>query len=673
MNNKICTALLLIFVCIGLAGCGNTSSYTDKEYVIATTESKLQRTQIDLDSYRIQDGAIISLSELINVKNMSLEMVSFYDEDNLLLLYADEQYTKLDAYLFSLIYGELQWQGRIENISGIDTTAANYYPVSMEPLVIMENSTRKLWLIEDKVVQMEMVLTECALGTTVGTTDGMYYINKDKASIQKVLYGTGTETTVFSDIHTYDYEIRNLDYISSDGKYLYATGINKLKLSETTFVIDIRTGEMAADVSNKYNSWESDKYVYSAYQDNAQWKVLKRQYDNYETVKEFTISPQVHFDYFVYDENIIITEENDGAIYNFSFYDLTLGQKIRSTQIDFGAYFRDTFAEDGGYSYCVIDSSNAYNSWRNMLVFEIVSENNNRKVFLWDIDSATEEATDVFVDEYIEQIDTDSISETSYEGLSNVLHSIYEQYGVGVYIGNNIPSSFTDYYAGVNESRYYMETAVETVMTVLKYYPDDFFDMFTTNNYGSGINIYLVGSMTPVSEGYINNPSGFATSMEGFEVMAININYTDAIEQNLCHEISHAIYNRINYEEIYSGNTYFDEAKWAELNPDGFEYYGGYLDETGVDYSESGDVEYTKDSLDEASDINNVYFVDSYSKTFLTEDLARLMEYNMVFSDSEFLDSPNLKAKMTFYSEAIRKVWNSREWPEITGWEENNE
>lgn len=673
MNNKICTALLLIFVCIGLAGCGNTSSYSDKEYVMATTESKLQRTQIDLDSYRIQDGAMISLSELINVKNMSLEMVSFYDEDNLLLLYADEQYTKLDAYLFSLIYGELQWQGRIENINGIDVTSANYYPVSMEPLVIMENSTSKLWMIEDKVVQMEMTLTDCAFGNAVSTPEGLYYIDKDKASVQKVLYATGTESTVFSDVHTYDYEIRKLDYISADGKYLYATGINKLKLSEATFVINIKTGELVANVSNKYDSWESDKYIYSAFQDGAQWNVFKRQYDNYESVKAFKISPQVHFDSFIYSEDLIITEENDGAIYNFSFYDMSLGQKIKSTQIDFGAYFRDVFAEDGGYSYCIIDRDNAYNSWRNMLAFEVVSENNNRKVFLWDINSAVEENENVFTDEYIEQIDTNSISETTYEGLSNVLHSIYEQYGVGVYIGNNIPSYFTDYRVGTNESRYYMETGVEKVLSVLKYYPDDFFKMFSTNNYGSGLNIYLVGDMTPISEDYINNPSGFATNMEQFEVMAININYTEKIEQSLCHEISHAIYNRINYEEIYSKHTYFDEDKWAELNPDGFKYYGGYLDESGAEYGESDDIKYTKDSIEEGADIDSVYFVDAYSKTFLTEDLAKLMEYNMVFSDSEFLESSNLKAKMTFYSEAIRKVWDSKEWPETTRWEENNE
>lgn len=673
MNNKICTALLLIFIGIGLIGCGNTNSYSDKEYVMATTESKLQRTQIDLDSYRIHDGAMISLSDLINVKNMSLEMASFYDEDNLLLLYVDKDYTKLDAYLFSLIYGELQWQGRIENISGMDAASANYCPVSMQPLVIMEKSTRKVWLIEDKVVQMEMVLGDCALGTTVGTEEGMYYINEAESSIQKMLYATGTATTVFSDSHTYNYEIRNLDYISSDGKYLYATGVNKLKLSDTTFVIDIRSGEMVANIDKGYSSWEGESSVYSLYQDNSQWHVLKRQNNNYETVKEFIILPQVHFDYFVYNEDIIITEENDGAVYNFSLYDLTSGQKNRNTQIDFGAYFRDTFAEEGGYSSCIIDADYAYNSWRNMFVFEIISENNNRKVFLWDINSANEEAKEIDSDEYIEQINMNSISETAYEGLSNVLHSIYEQYGVSVYIGDNIPSRFTDYCAGTNESRYYMETAVETVLEVLKYYPEDFFDMFTTNNYSSGINIYFVGDMTPVSEEYISNPSGFATSMQEFEVMAININYTDAIEQNLCHEISHAIYNRIDYEEIYSGNTYFDETKWAELNPNGFEYYGGYRDSTGADYEESDDVKYTKDAMNEDSDIDKVYFVDSYSKTFLTEDLARLMEYNMVFSDSKFLESPHLKAKMAFYSDAIRSVWDSKKWPETTRWEVNNE
>ncbi len=669
MNNKICTALLLIFACIGLAGCGSKSTYTNKEYVIATTESKLQRTQIDLNSYRIQGGAIISLSDLINVNNMSLVMAGFYDDDNLLLLYTDDKCTMLDAYLFSLIYGELQWQGRIENISGVDGTNANYYPVSMEPLVIMESNTRKLWVISGKEVQSELVLTDASMGGSVSDSKGIYYINGEQDTIQKADYLTGMTDTVFSEVSTYSYEIRNLDYISDDGRYLYATGINRLNLSEITFVIDIQSNELAATVEGIIASSEGKNSFYSIYQQENGWAVQSRLIDDYNSVKEYQITPQVYFDYFVMDNDVLVTEENDGSVYRFSCYDLLKGQQKGYTQIDFGAYFRDTYAEGDGYSYCLIDNDYAYNSWRNMVVFEIISESNNRKVFLWDINSAEAEDMEILVEEYTASVDINAICETEYDGLSDRLHNIYQEYGVAVYVGNNTPGCFTDYTALTVENVQSMSAAVECVINVLECYPDGFFDFFKTKNYSSGINIYLVGDMTPLSENYVSNPSGFSTSMKEFDVMAVNINYADTIEQNLCHEISHAIYDRINFEEMYSGNTYFDETKWMELNPKDFEYYGAYLDGNGREYGEPQDFSDTAGN----SDINQIYFVDAYSKTFITEDLARLMEYNMVFQDSDFLDSPHLKAKMKFYSEAIRKVWNSKNWPETTAWEVNNE
>lgn len=674
MNNKICTALLLIFICIGLIGCGNKSNYTNKEYVITTTESTRQQTQIDWDSYRISESPIISLSDLITVNNMSLVMASFYDVDNLLLLYVDDECTKLDAYLFSLIYGKLEWQGRIENISGPgDLTGSDYYPVSMEPLVIMEKNTCKLWVIENKTVQSEVILKDDFIGDTVGDSEGIYYINETQSSIQKTDYLTGEATTIFSDSQTYEYEIRNLDYISNDGKYLYATGINKLTLEEATFVIDIQNRELIADVAGGFKSWEGKASIYSAYQEDGQWKVLSRTTENYNSVKEYRIVPQVYFDCFAVHGDIIVTEENDGAIYNFSCYDLSKGQNTASTGIDFGAYFRDAYSEEGGYSYCVMDTDNAYNSWRNMVVFEIISENNNRNVFLWDIDAAADEVSDIHAEEYDIQLNTNSISETIYEGVSDKLHNIYMEYGVAVYVGSNIPDSFADYAAVADGNVKHMETALEAVAKVLEWYPEDFFDFLSTENYSSGINIYLVGDMTTDSEGYISNPSKFATRIEEFEVMAFNINYQDSIEQNLCHEISNIIYDRINYEEIYNGKIYFDEEQWATLNPEGFEYCGGYVSEPGRDYGEAKDVANTKDEYYNDLNINNVYFINANSKTFLAEDLASLMEYSIVYMDSEFMDSPHLKAKMKFYSEAIRKVWNSENWPETTAWEANNE
>ena len=61
--------------------------------------------------------------------------------------------------------------------------------------------------------------------------------------------------------------------------------------------------------------------------------------------------------------------------------------------------------------------------------------------------------------------------------------------------------------------------------------------------------------------------------------------------------------------------------------------------------------------------------MDGYSKTMLEEDLARQMEYAMVKDDEPYLASPKIKNKMKYFCQVIRRIWNTKGWPEETIWE----
>ncbi|MGN0375385.1 MAG: hypothetical protein ACI4EN_07785, partial [Butyrivibrio sp.] len=363
---------------------------------------------------------------------------------------------------------------------------------------------------------------------------------------------------------------------------------------------------------------------------------------------------------------------NNGGSFEFSLYDLAEMSEKNNTLININSYYLYEYSEYISFSYCIIDEYNGYNQDRNMVVFAVESDIGCRDIFLWDVEGSDKTDVSVAVGGHtaeVTPVSESSVSEADYGNISDMVHRIYDEYGVAVYVGENNPYIFNDFCAESYENMDDMLAAVKIVEKVLNYYPGGFFKYFTEDNYLSGVNIYLVGSMTPISEGMISDAAGFATTIDEYEVIALDVNYMYSIESNICHEISHAIYKRIEYEELITGGTYFDETSWNKLNPPGFQYYEAYVNEFGEGYSVVGDYTNTGAMYYEYQNPEEVYFVDAYSKTFITEDLARLMEYGMISPDEEYLSGSHIKEKMRFYYKAIRRVWDTTGWPEETLWE----
>ena len=65
-----------------------------------------------------------------------------------------------------------------------------------------------------------------------------------------------------------------------------------------------------------------------------------------------------------------------------------------------------------------------------------------------------------------------------------------------------------------------------------------------------------------------------------------------------------------------------------------------------------------------------VYFVDSYSRTFASEDRARIMEFFMTRDDDaqELIKSPAIKKKLQHMSSAVRSVFDDSGWENVR-WE----
>lgn len=669
MKRKLSYAWLLIYVVVFLAACAPTGGYVKKEYTLPVEVGTQGQQHISLEDYRIQEGAMIALGDLISIKDMALESVCFYDEDNLLTIFLNGDRTRLDVYLFSLDNASLSWLGTIENLTQVEGLGNNYSVVQLEPLVIMDEYTNNIWVIKDKMVQQKIALDLANVRSVTVGDNKAYYTHIGNDAIECIDFTSGLVETVYTGLDDYSFDINEVTQVSEDGQYLYATGINKLNLQNTTFVIDLEQDKIVAEVEGVYSCWNSDEYMYSSYLDIQNYVVHQRAEDNYTDVVVGDIVPYTYFEYFITEEDIAITEENENGIYTFTYYDLVEMEKIKSTNIDIHSYFMYQYSQGCNYSYCSINDEFGYNVKRNMLVYMVRTDEGLSNVFLWDIDNAEKVGMALAGDDYSEEMDFQYVNEIDYDELSDLVHILYDKYGIGIYVGANTPTTFTDFAAVREEDVEKISAALADVQEVLQCYPEGFFEFFSKEEYLSGINVYLVSNITSVSEGYIDNPFGFANIASGYEVIAININYADALKETLVHEISHAIYERIRYEEASTGTVYFDEDKWNNLNPKDFEYHNTYVDVNGNDITDSDDGSYTADIYATGGNINDVYFVDDYSKTFLTEDLARLMQYGMMNSEEEFMDSNKITAKLNFYYAAIRSVWDSEDWPVKTDWE----
>lgn len=182
--------------------------------------------------------------------------------------------------------------------------------------------------------------------------------------------------------------------------------------------------------------------------------------------------------------------------------------------------------------------------------------------------------------------------------------------------------------------------ALKILENTLKLYPKGFFEQFYTKAHDGGVYFYLIGE--------IDSDVGIAAfTFESAYRQKIGIDIQYMSRETICHEMWHAMENVM----VAKDGQIFDD--WDQLNPKGFEYRMTYDDYAEYD----GSYRYT---FYGETDINNVYFVDDYARTFDREDRARLVE-SMLGEDKNFAemlrDSPHIVKKIQKINEAIEKTF----------------
>lgn len=295
-----------------------------------------------------------------------------------------------------------------------------------------------------------------------------------------------------------------------------------------------------------------------------------------------------------------------------------------------------------------------------------IFEGDISRMLLWDCFSNVNEAPDV-------SQAVSSIGKLDCERLNRQLKTQLEERGINVYYGQEGAGDFPDYTAQVVTDQELIYRGLTQLMSTIKKFPDGFFNDLLSEEV-RGIDIYLCGAFTPINpEWGIDTASAFAVVYNSRQIIAMNLDYIYSFEQTLAHEFMHAIERRIQ-QMVWDGQIERGLILWDAFLPENYYYANSYRAPDGTEYDSSNRAQYTPYDPASYSDISNVYFVDGYSTTFASEDMARIFEN--LFAQNElpyFFESPNLLVKAQYLCAVIRQCLPSVNAVQEAVWERNIE
>ncbi len=248
-----------------------------------------------------------------------------------------------------------------------------------------------------------------------------------------------------------------------------------------------------------------------------------------------------------------------------------------------------------------------------------------------------------------------------YGELTARANELGQKYGLQIILGENLPETFANYRAETCTISPVISSALDRLEETLALYPENFFRSLEEGYY-RGICIYLTGGLTPLDTSQnISNAGAFTTVDNGLARIAINLG-EPVTTGLLVHELTHVLDHRAVQE------GWVDENAWNDLNPPEFAYYNAYINEHGESYEQVGS---PSNTVGGEVDLEEVYFCDIYSKTFPTEDRARLFE--RLLSNAKEVDpalrGTHLREKLIYYFQVIRTHLGDDTWPAATTWE----
>lgn len=249
---------------------------------------------------------------------------------------------------------------------------------------------------------------------------------------------------------------------------------------------------------------------------------------------------------------------------------------------------------------------------------------------------------------------TEEISEETQRIAAEVL----EETGVELLYGSAGNDFIMFDYVGVAElDPYTIYYSVTRTAEILEKYPAGMLRE-TYESSHKGLRIYLCADIYGIQSSSLDTAGGVTTDGDGYIVIALDVGGN--LTYDLPHELSHAFDRRISYVDSTQGTNWM--LVWENATPlnNGYTY-------TYQDYYLNSAYTAWEHGYGEA-----VWFIDTYSRTYPTEDRARIMEHLFHTdepSSAEYFTYDNILYKARLYSYILRQCFPSCDIPEVLFWE----
>lgn len=679
-------ALMLVQLAV-LSGCAWGKDASGASETPVSTEGLITpaptAAPLDMSVYSIDaENGLYDVYPLCAAEGMELVCCGFRANGLLALLHASTDGSSVRAGVISLSSGEYTMLAEVFSEDAEFTTSPQAYQLtSVEPFS---------FVFFDVFYKLCDDGTSCKYDVPDGASYGATLISDGRLFVFDSLTGELlTIDTTDPAAHSvrvasvgYQYLYARMTSVTSDGSYASFSAVD-IYGGDVSFILDIKSSSVALQNAGRlyFDEYNGEFYamdIQTEWDENAVCQstmTLRRsasmldcdvaqsvfQLDDALVLEVFTSPEYGRFTFC--DDN----GENEYRLYAADYS----GADCRCVDVD---YMSLNTALGGYMASPALDRFSCGGANGGDVIVPLTLGFSTKALILWRWDeSAGAEAPQVSASSFVGNIADSPRTQTDYGEVSAYAAEIEKKYGVTVLLGADTAIDLDPFSAEPLTDTEKMLAVLQILDDNLGMYPEGFFDALCSG-YLSTVAFLMVGPIRGSSPNVVSTPTAFTLERGYVRIVAIDAS-TAGAEFVIYHEISHIIDSKLNsaYAEAHGITVDWSESGWMQLNPTGFNYYNAYNSPEGFPYIAVGTPDYTPEwyRYDVEHDVDSVYFMDKYSKTFSTEDRATLFQNIMTYSSSmTYMRSVNVIAKAQYYFNAIRQLLDPNGcWTEPTAWE----
>ncbi len=645
--------IIVAMLLLCLVGCGkvdkknntseNTATATDATLTDIAPEESIPKERTDYETiaesdWLVKDNLVggtenlyeIVVPEIADTYGKVVDMAAA--GDNVIVLYSDKDKNnylyEIEPYNMYVVREVALPEGKYER------GALKLYDDEMYVLDIEDGFAYFYDFEFNKIRDIE--LPEKATSNMVQSNNNkyIYYYNSQENYVYQVDLITGKETKLIEDINP-DMKSVELAGVAGDDQSLLICGYDD-SANPIYEVRDIATKEVILEGMGMFSELESINDSYTVRYEEDGFKhvlcgdvsqeeadvICLRDHRSYNAQDERT-----------YDNSFGFVSDKYYSEYIWTFDEQEIETEIYLSMInihDGSTYITKYPIEGDDYEYKVMTDIVLLEE-ENLVVYAVYDL--STKIYVLDLDDGKQ------VDNINNLFDFGDIAHYDEETEEYLLQRAKEvglKHNVEILIGDEM-SYVHIAEVGPDYNAVLINLAINTIEEEYYKYPEGMINQLVSEN---PLKISLVGRF------YDKTRAGVYVGGIGEYSIATSV-YSD-YNRILHHETFHVIED---YVARVDGT--FDTEEWSAFNPEGFQYLYSYNGHEGND-------EYVLD-----------YFIQSYGKTFPSEDRATIMEQAMI-NDAYFnsqLKSEHINAKLAYICEKVRAGFDTTGWPEETYWE----